>query len=72
MTNEHAPPQRAIDRRTAATCPPTPEQMEGPYYLDRARMRADITEGKRGVPHRHRPQDHGRQAPSDVDHRARR
>jgi protocatechuate 3,4-dioxygenase beta subunit len=34
----------------AASCPPTPAQMEGPYYLDQARVRADITEGKPGVP----------------------
>ena len=34
----------------ATSCPPTPEQMEGPYYLDRARVRGDITEGKPGVP----------------------
>ena len=34
----------------AASCPPTPTQMEGPYYIDRARVRGDITEGKSGVP----------------------
>lgn len=31
-------------------CTLTPEQMEGPYYLDLARVREDITEGKPGVP----------------------
>jgi protocatechuate 3,4-dioxygenase beta subunit len=33
-----------------STCVLTPEQMEGPYYLDLARVREDITEGKPGVP----------------------
>jgi protocatechuate 3,4-dioxygenase beta subunit len=31
-------------------CMLTPEQMEGPYYLDLAEVRQDITEGKPGVP----------------------
>jgi protocatechuate 3,4-dioxygenase beta subunit len=33
-----------------AACTLTPEQMEGPYYLDLARVRQDITEGKPGAP----------------------
>ena len=31
-------------------CTLTPEQIEGPFYLDQARIRQDISEGKRGVP----------------------
>jgi protocatechuate 3,4-dioxygenase beta subunit len=31
-------------------CTLTPEQIEGPFYLDRARVREDISEGKPGVP----------------------
>ncbi|WP_267223851.1 intradiol ring-cleavage dioxygenase [Dyella silvae] len=31
-------------------CRLTPEQTEGPYYLDRALLRQDITEGKPGLP----------------------
>jgi protocatechuate 3,4-dioxygenase beta subunit len=31
-------------------CVLTPEQVEGPYYLDDARFRSDIREGKPGVP----------------------
>lgn len=31
-------------------CALSPEQTEGPYYLDRALLRQDITEGKPGVP----------------------
>jgi protocatechuate 3,4-dioxygenase beta subunit len=31
-------------------CTLTPEQMEGPYYLDLAKVRQDLTEGKPGVP----------------------
>ncbi|MFJ9733560.1 intradiol ring-cleavage dioxygenase [Streptomyces sp. NPDC101171] len=34
----------------AAACVLTPEQTEGPYYLDLERVRKDITEGKAGVP----------------------
>jgi len=36
--------------RAEAACTLTPEQMEGPYYLDLRRVRQDITEGKPGVP----------------------
>jgi Dioxygenase len=32
------------------TCVLAPEQTEGPYYLDDARVRRNITEGKAGVP----------------------
>ena len=31
-------------------CTLTPEQIEGPFYLDQARIRGDISEGKPGVP----------------------
>src|SRR3989441_10701774 len=31
-------------------CTLTPEQIEGPFYLDQARVREDISEGKPGVP----------------------
>ena len=31
-------------------CMLTPEQIEGPFYLDQARIREAISEGKPGVP----------------------
>ena len=34
----------------AATCLLTPEQEEGPYYVDLNNVRTDITEGRPGVP----------------------
>jgi protocatechuate 3,4-dioxygenase beta subunit len=37
-----------VDGQTVCTL--TPEQMEGPYYLDLGKVRQDITEGKPGVP----------------------
>ena len=42
----------AWGRRVLAqpVCTLTPEQIEGPFYLDRARIREDISEGKPGVP----------------------
>lgn len=43
----------AVDEETAATavsCLLTPELTEGPYYLDDALIRQDITEGKEGIP----------------------
>ncbi|MGW7048682.1 intradiol ring-cleavage dioxygenase [Streptomyces avermitilis] len=48
----------AADRNTAAqppagpaaACVLTPEQTEGPYYLDLETVRKDVTEGKAGVP----------------------
>ena len=42
----------AWGRRVLAqpVCALTPEQIEGPFYLDQARIRADISEGKPGVP----------------------
>ncbi|MCZ0991444.1 intradiol ring-cleavage dioxygenase [Streptomyces diastatochromogenes] len=48
-------PAAASDTRTAtprlaAACVLTPEQTEGPYYLDLETVRKDITEGKAGVP----------------------
>ncbi|MFD8389548.1 intradiol ring-cleavage dioxygenase [Streptomyces sp. NPDC059680] len=36
--------------RPAADCVLTPEQTEGPYYLDLETVRKNITEGKAGVP----------------------
>ncbi|MEU6589982.1 intradiol ring-cleavage dioxygenase [Streptomyces sp. NPDC046881] len=36
--------------REAADCVLTPEQTEGPYYLDLETVRKNITEGKAGVP----------------------
>ncbi|MFG2602318.1 intradiol ring-cleavage dioxygenase [Streptomyces sp. NPDC048514] len=36
--------------RPAADCVLTPEQTEGPYYLDLETVRKDITEGEPGVP----------------------
>ena len=35
---------------TPTTCVLTPDLTEGPYYLDDQLIRADITEGKPGVP----------------------
>jgi protocatechuate 3,4-dioxygenase beta subunit len=42
----------AWGRRALAqpACTLTPEQIEGPFYLDRALVREDISEGKPGVP----------------------
>ncbi|HZE11850.1 MAG TPA: intradiol ring-cleavage dioxygenase [Burkholderiales bacterium] len=42
----------AWGRRVLAqpVCTLTPEQIEGPFYLDQARIREDISEGKPGVP----------------------
>ena len=42
----------AWGRRALAqpACTLTPEQIEGPFYLDQARAREDISEGKPGVP----------------------
>ena len=34
----------------SATCVLTPEQTEGPYYIDNDLIRSDITEGKDGMP----------------------
>ncbi|MFF9024447.1 intradiol ring-cleavage dioxygenase [Streptomyces eurythermus] len=47
-----APPKDADGTRNtaAAVCALTTEMTEGPYYLDGALVRADITEGKPGVP----------------------
>lgn len=38
------------------TCPVTPRQTEGPFYFDPELVRADLTEGKAGVPLRLRLQ----------------
>jgi len=42
----------AWERRALAqpVCTLTPEQIEGPFYLDQARIREDISEGKPGAP----------------------
>ncbi|MEV6947227.1 intradiol ring-cleavage dioxygenase [Streptomyces sp. NPDC051172] len=40
----------AVPARQAADCVLTPEQTEGPYYLDLETVRKDITEGRSGVP----------------------
>ena len=42
----------ASRRRVLAqpVCTLTPEQIEGPFYLDQTRIRGDISEGKPGVP----------------------
>jgi protocatechuate 3,4-dioxygenase beta subunit len=37
-------------RSPAPACTPTPGQTEGPYYIDAALMRQDITEGRPGMP----------------------
>ncbi len=42
-----APPPASADGRS---CVLTPELDEGPYFLDDARFRSDIREGKPGVP----------------------
>lgn len=34
----------------AATCTVYPQQVEGPYYLDRRLLRRDLTEGRSGTP----------------------
>ncbi|MEU4038449.1 intradiol ring-cleavage dioxygenase [Streptomyces collinus] len=52
-TQASAAAPRSADRPApplAAACVLTPEQTEGPYYLDLERVRKDITEGKAGVP----------------------
>ena len=36
--------------RESADCVLTPEQTEGPYYIDNDLIRSDITEGKEGMP----------------------
>jgi protocatechuate 3,4-dioxygenase beta subunit len=48
----HAGPSTAAEppAQAAAVCVLTPEQTEGPYYLDLETVRKDITEGKPGVP----------------------
>ncbi|SER87944.1 Dioxygenase [Streptomyces sp. yr375] len=48
-----APTAEAVDAApvaAAAVCTLTKEMTEGPYYLDGQYVRADITEGKAGVP----------------------
>ncbi|MFC0057365.1 intradiol ring-cleavage dioxygenase [Streptomyces actinomycinicus] len=40
----------AAQPRPAADCVLTPEQTEGPYYLDLETVRKNVTEGKPGVP----------------------
>lgn len=44
------PVASSADLIAGATCPVTPEQTEGPFYFDPELVRADIAEGKEGVP----------------------
>ena len=53
---ERAPAARSTRLIAGTTCPVTPEQTEGPFYFDPALVRADIAEGKDGVPLRLRLQ----------------
>ncbi|HEY1176965.1 MAG TPA: intradiol ring-cleavage dioxygenase, partial [Phytomonospora sp.] len=48
--SEAAAPSASSSAADGTTCVLTSELTEGPYYLDGARIRADITEGKGGVP----------------------
>jgi protocatechuate 3,4-dioxygenase beta subunit len=41
---------RAAPAAASASCVLMPEMTEGPYYIDDAAVRRDITEGKEGVP----------------------
>jgi protocatechuate 3,4-dioxygenase beta subunit len=41
---------RAAPAASSASCVLMPEMTEGPYYIDDAAVRRDITEGKEGVP----------------------
>ncbi|QFG22809.1 intradiol ring-cleavage dioxygenase [Actinomadura sp. WMMB 499] len=43
------PPGRTGAAGASPACVLTPEGSEGPYYVDRALLRRDITEGRRGV-----------------------
>ncbi len=45
-----APAQIAPSPTGAGTCARTPEQTEGPYYIDTGLIRSDITEGRPGLP----------------------
>jgi protocatechuate 3,4-dioxygenase beta subunit len=45
-----APAQAAVSPAASAACVLTPEQTEGPYYIDKGLVRSDITEGRPGVP----------------------
>ncbi|MFE9834598.1 intradiol ring-cleavage dioxygenase [Streptomyces sp. NPDC005551] len=45
-----APQAPTADAAPAAVCTLTKEMTEGPYYLDGQLVRADVTEGKAGVP----------------------
>ncbi|MGV9274866.1 intradiol ring-cleavage dioxygenase [Streptomyces griseosporeus] len=49
-TQANADTERRAAAQQAAACVLTPEQTEGPYYLDLETVRKDITEGKAGVP----------------------
>jgi protocatechuate 3,4-dioxygenase beta subunit len=43
-------PQTGTETSGAADCVLTPEQTEGPYYLDGSKLRSDIAEGRDGLP----------------------
>lgn len=47
---DEAPRSAAGEGRPTPDCVLTPEQDEGPFYIDLARVRRDITEGRPGVP----------------------
>jgi protocatechuate 3,4-dioxygenase beta subunit len=50
QSNDSATPTNAALDATPTTCVLTPELTQGPYYLADELIRADITEGKAGVP----------------------
>jgi protocatechuate 3,4-dioxygenase beta subunit len=50
QSNGSATPSNAALDATPTTCVLTPELTQGPYYLADELIRADITEGKAGVP----------------------
>ncbi|MGQ0660931.1 intradiol ring-cleavage dioxygenase [Sphingosinicella sp.] len=58
LAGQRATPPVASSNRLIAgtTCPVTPQQTEGPFYFDPELVRADIAEGKPGVPLRLRLQ----------------
>ena len=50
MTTPASPVSAVPGSAALAMCVMTPEQTEGPYYIDTDLMRSDITEGKPGTP----------------------
>ena len=47
---EEDDPARSVAKGTTPDCVLTPEQEEGPFYIDLARVRRDIVEDRQGVP----------------------